>query len=108
MSRIAIWLLEKSRLASAFSIVGIVDDDLFKQETLLDGYPVLGTTNDIPRLVRENHIRLIMYAISNIQNVEKERILKLCRQTEARLVLIPDLLDLIQSHFVTASEEVLA
>ena len=105
-SQLAIWFLEKSKFASAFSINGVVDDNLFKQETLVDGYPVLGTTYDLPNIVKENSIGLIMYAISNIRGEDKERILKLCRQTSARLVILPDLLDVIQSHFMPKAEEV--
>ncbi|NOY99959.1 MAG: hypothetical protein GXP40_12305, partial [Chloroflexi bacterium] len=104
-SEVAVWFLEKSKFASAFSIAGMVDDNLFKQGTLVDGYPVLGTTHDLPDVVREKNIGLILYAISNIQAEEKERILELCRQTAARLVIIPDLLDFIQSHFIPRSDE---
>ena len=104
-SQLAIWFLEKSKFASAFSIAGMVDDNLFKQETLVEGYPVLGTTHDLLEIVEEKNIGLIMYSISNIQSQDKERILKLCQQTSARLVIIPDLLEIIQSHFIPKSEE---
>ncbi|MBT3322826.1 MAG: hypothetical protein HN392_11135 [Anaerolineae bacterium] len=107
-SQLAIWFLEKSKFASAFSITGMVDDNLFKQETLVDGYPVLGTTHDLLEIVEEKNIGLIMYAISNIQIDEKDRILRLCQQTSVHLVIIPDLLNLIQSHFIPQSEEVVA
>ncbi len=103
-SQLAIWLLEKSRYSPAYSIVGIVDDNLFKQETIVEGYPVLGTTHDLIDIVEDKDIGLIMYAISNIQAQDKERILTLCQQTSARLVIIPDLLDLIHSHFVPKSK----
>jgi len=104
-SQLAIWFLEKGKYATAYSIIGIVDDNLFKQETIVEGYPVLGTTHDLIDIVEEKNIGLIVYAISNIQSQDKERILKLCQQTSARLVVIPDLLDLIQSHFVSKSKE---
>jgi lipopolysaccharide/colanic/teichoic acid biosynthesis glycosyltransferase len=104
-SQLAIWLLEKSNYASIYSIVGIVDDNLFKQGIYAGGYQVLGTINELPDIVEEKDIGLIMYAISNIQTEDKARILKLCQGTSARLVSIPDLLDLIQSHFVPKSKE---
>ncbi len=78
---------------------------LFKQEVIVEGYPVLGTTHDLIAIVEEKNIGLILYAISNIHTEDKARILKLCKQTSARLVSIPDLLDLIQSHFVPKSKE---
>ena len=105
-SQLAIWLLEKSRYSSVYSIVGIVDDNLFKQETIVEGYPVLGSTHDLLDIVEEKDIGLIMYTISNIQAQDKGRILTLCQQTSARLVIVPDLLDLIHSHFAPPSKEV--
>jgi FlaA1/EpsC-like NDP-sugar epimerase len=68
----------------------------------------LGTTHDLLEIVEEKNIGLIMYAISNIQIDEKDRILRLCQQTSVHLVIIPDLLNLIQSHFIPQSEEVVA
>ncbi len=103
-SQLAIWFLEKSQFSSAFSVIGMVDDDLFKQGDLVDGYPVLGTTRELPNLVEEENIGAIVYAISNIEQAEKERILRLCKQTSARLVLIPDLLDIIRAHFIPQKE----
>ena len=99
-SQLAVWFLEKSKFSSAFTITGMVDDNLFKQGTIVDGYPILGTTHELPKIVAEKNIGLIMYAISNITLDEKERILKLCKETSARLVIIPDLLEIIQSHFM--------
>ena len=96
----AIWLLEKSKFGSAFSIAGYVDDNIGKHGYLIDGYPVLGTTWDLPDIIENKNISLILYAISNIKPGEKERILKQCEQTTVRLVIIPDLLDLIQSQFI--------
>lgn len=104
-SQLAIWLLEKSKYASAYSIIGIVDDNLFKRGTIIEGYPVLGTIDELPEIVEEKNIGLILYAISNIPTEDKARILKLCQGTSARLVSIPDLLDIIQSHFGPKSKE---
>ena len=104
-SQLAIWFLEKSKFSSVFSITGMLDDNLFKQGTVVDGYPILGTTHELLEIVAEKNIGVIMYAISNIKSDEKERILKLCKQTSARLVLIPDLLEIIQLHFMPQEVE---
>jgi len=107
-SQLAIWLLEKSKYASVYSIIGIVDDNLFKQGIYAGGYQVLGTIDELPEIVEEKNIGLILYAISNIQAEDKTRILKVCQGTSARCVSIPDLLDLIHSHFAPPSKEVIA
>jgi len=106
-SQLAIWLLENTKYASVYSIIGIVDDNLFKQGNYAGGYKVLGTVDELPGIVEEESIGLILYAISNIHLEDKARILKLCQGTSARLVSIPDLLDLIHSHFAPPSKEVI-
>jgi FlaA1/EpsC-like NDP-sugar epimerase len=107
-SQLAIWLLEKSKYASIYSIIGIVDDNIFKQGNYIGGYPVLGTIEELPEIVKEKNIGLILYAISNFHAEDKTRILKLCQGTSARCVSISDLMDLIHSHFAPPSKEVIA
>ena len=93
---LAIWMLQKSQYASAFTIVGFVDDDFRKQNYRMIGYPILGTTRDIPELVKRHHVDLILFAISRCTKKERERMLALCRATPARLVIVPDFIDLFK------------
>ena len=97
------WLIQKSKLSSAFSIVGMVDDDPYKQDMTIDGHRVLGFTRRIPELVQKKDIGVILFAIERIQAEEQERILGLCRQTKARLVLIPDLLAIFRERLSASS-----
>jgi lipopolysaccharide/colanic/teichoic acid biosynthesis glycosyltransferase len=104
-SQLAIWFLEKSKYSSVYSIIGIVDDNLFKQRIDIGGYPVLGTIDELPDIVEERNIGLIMYTISNSHTEDNARIFKLCQSTSAQLVSIPDLLDIIHSHFMPNPKE---
>jgi lipopolysaccharide/colanic/teichoic acid biosynthesis glycosyltransferase len=92
---VAIWLLQKSEYAAAFSIVGFVDDDYRKQKGTMAGYPVLGVSRDIPALVEKHSIGLILFSISKIRPAERERILAICDKTGARIVEIPDMMRVI-------------
>ena len=89
---LASWLLHRSKFASAFSIIGMVDDDTTKTGMTVDGHRVFGLTRRIPEIVKKQDVGVILFAIETIQTEEQERILKLCYQTSARVVLIPDLL----------------
>jgi len=94
--QLAAWLLLKSKFATPYNIVGLVDDDPRKQGQTIDKYPVLGQTLDIPLLVKNRDIGLILFAINKLSELEREKILAICRTTSARLVIIPDVLDYFQ------------
>ena len=103
--QLAVWLLRKCHVARSFAIVGMLDDDPRKQGLKVEGCTVLGATRLIPELVAKKDVGLILYAISNIDAKERERILALCRQTSARLVLIPDLLQDLRRQLFAQPEE---
>lgn len=86
------WLLQRSKLAAAFAAIGMVDDDPTKQGMLIDDLPVFGLTRRIPEIVKEHDVGVILFAIELIHPDEQARILNICYQTEARVILIPDLL----------------
>ncbi len=90
---LAAWMFEHTALGRTLNVVGIVDDDPRLQGLNVDGYDVLGTTSDIPERVERLDIGLIMYTIDNIAAQKREKILAACRQTGAKVVVLPDLLE---------------
>jgi len=94
--QLAIWLLRNSPGASAFHIVGVVDDDLEKIGTLIHRIPVLGRTIRIPDLVTEYDIGLILFAIHTLSPQRRDVILQKCQKSEARTVVVPDILSLLR------------
>ena len=104
--QLAIWLLEKSNLASAFSVVGMVDDDYQKVGQRFNGYEVLGTTREIPEIVVKKSIGLIMFAITRVTKKEKERILETCRDLNVRVIMVPDLLKVVSDYITRQTREV--
>jgi FlaA1/EpsC-like NDP-sugar epimerase len=55
----ASWLLRRRDFQRLYTVVGIVDDDPAKQGMRYEGLKVLGTTADIPRLVKSHDIGVI-------------------------------------------------
>jgi FlaA1/EpsC-like NDP-sugar epimerase len=82
----------------------MVDDDPAKTGMTVDGHHVFGLTHRIPEIVEQQSVDVILFAIETIQPEEQERILKLCRQTTARVVLIPDLFTLFQERISSVGE----
>ncbi len=90
--RFAAWLLSNGSSAALFNVVGFVDDDLYKQGRRISGVSVLGGGDQIPQLVERHDIGVLVFAIHNITADERRRLLEICAQTPARLVLLPDIL----------------
>lgn len=90
--QLAVWLLRKAELGDAFPILGMVDDDPRKQGMFLDGVEVLGTTLEIPAIVKEKEAGLLVLALGNLPPAEQDRALSICRQTQARVVTVPDII----------------
>jgi FlaA1/EpsC-like NDP-sugar epimerase len=97
-AQLASWLFLRSRLSPAFSIVGMVDDDPAKTGMTVDGHHVFGLTRRIPEIVKQQDVGVILFAIETIQPEEEKRILRLCEQTPARLVQMPDLLAIFRER----------
>jgi len=105
-AQLAIWLLEKSNLSPVFSIIGMVDDDYRKVGQRVSSYQVLGTTRDLPQIVSEKSVGLVMFAINRISKKDRERILKTCADLKVRVIMVPDLMDLVSEYLLNQVREV--
>jgi FlaA1/EpsC-like NDP-sugar epimerase len=97
--QLAIWLLEKSKLSPLFSIVGLVDDDFRKVNQRVNGIPVLGTMRELPDIVKKKSIGLVLFAINKISPEERDRILQQVHELPVRVLVIPELLDVLSNYF---------
>jgi lipopolysaccharide/colanic/teichoic acid biosynthesis glycosyltransferase len=104
MGEFATWLFTRSKFVGVLSICGIVDDDPRKVGMVYSGYHVLGTTQDLQTLVAEYDVGVLIYAISKIDPQERSRIMDLMKQTPAKLVMLPDMMEIIRSSFHAAPD----
>jgi FlaA1/EpsC-like NDP-sugar epimerase len=77
-------------------VVGFVDDDLYKQGVRIQGSKVLGRCADIPHLLKQFDVGVVVFAIHNILSEERARLLEACRRPGIRLVEVPDVLALLR------------
>lgn len=89
------WRLQHRSRDTRYQVVGFVDDDPQKQRKIIEGCSVLGTRQDIPRLVQEQHIDLIIMAIHKIAGADFRDMLERCESTQARIKVVPDLFALM-------------
>jgi FlaA1/EpsC-like NDP-sugar epimerase len=97
-SEFAAWLLRRTDFKRLYTVIGIADDDPSKQGLRFDGLNVLGTTADIPEIVKRYDIGVIFYAISKISLAESHRILATCKKTDLHLVMLSDVLRTLHSR----------
>ncbi|MCU0514313.1 MAG: polysaccharide biosynthesis protein [Anaerolineae bacterium] len=91
--------LRRQERAFRMTVVGFVDDDPQKQGLYLEERPVLGTTDDVPRIVEEYDVQAIAVAIHNISGQSFRRILEICESTHARIKVLPDIVrSMKQTH----------
>ena len=95
MAQIASIFFRQGEPGKMLNIIGMVDDNSKKMGLRYYGNKVIGCTEDIPKLVARWNIGVILFAIGNIPPEKRIDILNKCRQTTARIVLMPDLLEMI-------------
>ena len=93
------WLLRNGPIAQAFNIVGMVDDDPKKIGSRIDGLSVIASTDEIPNIIEKYDIGLVLFAITEIDPAESDRILTLCKTPSTRVVMVPDIMDSLRAHF---------
>ncbi len=86
------WLFEHLLNSRLFRIAGFVDNDLTKLGSRVFGSNVVGKWEDIPSLVAKYDIGLIILADYRVNAKAYRQIKKICSSTEARLVVMPDIL----------------
>ncbi|MCG5102611.1 polysaccharide biosynthesis protein [Oceanobacillus alkalisoli] len=83
--------------------VAFVDDDLNKQKMEMYNLPVVGSVNDIPRIVEEYNIEHIVIAIPSLRNGELKNIVEACASTSAQVQMIPKIEDLMTGRITVSS-----
>ena len=104
-SEFAAWLLQRRDFKRIYSTVGLVDDDPSKQGLRYDGIKVLGSTADIPELVRRHDVGVIFYTIAHISPEDNTRILNTCHRTGLHVVMLSEVLVLLQHQLTRSSPD---
>jgi FlaA1/EpsC-like NDP-sugar epimerase len=76
-------------------VIGFIDDDSSKLDQMLYGAKVLGTRNDIVRIVSNYQVQEIIVAMPSIGGQLLRQIVKECRKTNCTIKVVPGLYELI-------------
>lgn len=89
--RILINSLLSTKTAEKVKISGIIDDDVNKVGTYLNGIKVLGTTSDLNKLIKENEVDMLTVAIPSISKHRLNELFDLSQSLGIKLNIMPSM-----------------
>ncbi|MGY6631851.1 MAG: polysaccharide biosynthesis protein [Wenzhouxiangella sp.] len=87
-------LVPELKRRGGFDVVGFLDDSRRLRNTEIRGIPVLGAINQLPRVVREAAIDLVVIAIPSATNQQMQRVVEICEGAEVEFKTLPTLTEL--------------
>ena len=86
------------RADTEFEVRGFVDDDRYKKGGSVGGIKVLGTTDDLARLVAELNIEQVVIAVDQAQGKDIRRVLDICREIPVKARIVPSLHEIVHGR----------
>jgi len=90
--------------ALRYTPIGLVDDDTRKRNLRLHGVRVLGTTANLPELLRNSQPDEVLIAIPGASGDDRRRIVDICRQAGVPVKTLPGLYELIEGDVDLAGQ----
>ena len=88
----------KSTLKGKYEIIGIIDDNKKRMGYSVAGVRIIGDRNDIEEICEKYQVDSIFFTIVNIDNKNKKEILEICNRTNAKVKVLPSLMELISEE----------
>lgn len=80
-----------------YDLIGFIDDNSLKKGKKILNYPILGTSNIIPRVVKEKEIEQIIIAIPSAQGEDIRRIVSYCERSGVNFKILPGVFEILDS-----------
>jgi FlaA1/EpsC-like NDP-sugar epimerase len=87
-----------------YTPIGFVDDDPRKRGDRIHGVRILGTTDDLPHLLRDNRPDEVLIAIPSAPGAVRQKIVELCRAQNVPVKTLPGLHELISGDVNLAGQ----
>lgn len=78
----------QTTLANEYEIIGIIDDNPQKLNRYMYGVKIIGDRDDIKEICEKEKIDIIFFSIDNIKPKEKNKILRICDSTNAKVKIV--------------------
>jgi FlaA1/EpsC-like NDP-sugar epimerase len=87
----------KTNMKGRYNIVGLIDDNPNKRNYIISGIKILGNRHEIIEVCKTRKVDTIFFSITNIDNLNKKKILDICQETGAKIRVLPGITDLINN-----------
>jgi FlaA1/EpsC-like NDP-sugar epimerase len=101
--RLIVQEMQRSRMLN-YTPVGFVDDDPRKRNTRLMGVRVLGTIDELPRVLREHRPDEVLIAMPSVSGEVRRRIVETAQQLRIAVKTLPGLYELITGEVGLAGQ----
>jgi FlaA1/EpsC-like NDP-sugar epimerase len=95
--------MQKSR-ALGYTPIGVVDDDPRKKNLRLHGVRVLGTTDELPHILRDNKPDELLIAIPSASGDVRQKVVEHARDAQVPVKTLPGLYELISGDTNLAAQ----
>ncbi|MHC5269456.1 polysaccharide biosynthesis protein [Enterococcus sp. LJL98] len=89
--RVLMTSILRSQTAEEIQIVGLVDDDPNKQRVYMEGIRVLGTTQELPALIKAHQIEMVTIAIPSLPQGKLKEIVESLKPTKVKVNTMPSI-----------------
>lgn len=76
----------------------IIDDDSMKVGSYLQGIPIVGKKEDIPRCASKYKIEEIVIAIPTLTSEKQRELLEICQTTSCKILILPGIYQLVNEE----------
>lgn len=85
-----------------FRVVGLVDDNPKKKNTIMHNYRVLGNRYDIPDLIKENGVKIIIISIPSASGKDIKEIYSLANEDGVDVKILPNFSELLETKSMSS------
>jgi FlaA1/EpsC-like NDP-sugar epimerase len=101
--RLIVQEMQRSRMLN-YTPIGFVDDDRRKRHTRIMGVRVLGTIDELPRILREHRPDELLIAMPTVSGAVRRRIVETAQQQRIVVKTLPGLYELISGDLNLAGQ----
>jgi FlaA1/EpsC-like NDP-sugar epimerase len=101
--RLIVQEMQRSRMIS-YTPIGFVDDDPRKRHTRIMGVRVLGTLDELPRVLREHRPGEVLIAMPSVSGEVRRRIVETAQELRIPVKTLPGLYELISGEIGLAGQ----